>query len=306
MTGIAGKCNCHGKDDPACGAMTMKLLKTTMIGASLLAMAGTAQADTFGPNDVSGFAELFFSHTFLTDLGPNADPDKYTGGGGGGKVNFRLNDQFTLQIDAFGHHFRNDPDDDREYAVHGLAHAGWRDSDRGYFGLFGGLLGHGYSDYPLSNFVIGGEGSVYLDNVTLFAQAGYMDGMNEDSSDPFSDVIFGRGGIRYFVNPNFKLEASGGILSGDEYLDLPVDMPFWAVEAEFKPEDSRVSWFASYDGYHENEVSASGRFDYSHTGHTVKFGMRINFGQDSLQSVDRTGASQGFFNPAILQTAYDQ
>jgi hypothetical protein len=79
--------------------MMMKLLKTTVIGAGLLAMTGTAQADTFGPNDVSGFAELFFSHTFLTDLGPQADPDN-----------------------------------GREYAVHGLAHAGWRDSDRGCFG----------------------------------------------------------------------------------------------------------------------------------------------------------------------------
>jgi len=35
-------------------------------------------------------------------------------------------------------------------------------------------------------------------------------------------------------------------------------------------------------------------------------GLRINFGQDTLMSVDRTGASQGFFNTPILQTAYDQ
>lgn len=41
--------------------MMMNQLKATVIGAGLLAMGGTAQAGTFGPNDVSGFAELFFS-----------------------------------------------------------------------------------------------------------------------------------------------------------------------------------------------------------------------------------------------------
>lgn len=273
------------------------------LAAGMIGSTSAASADTFGPMDTSGFVEIFGSHSDAVEDQSSGANDNYTGGGGGGSVNFWLSDSHTVQIDGNLNFFRNDPDDDTEHAIEMVVHTGWRDTERGYFGAFGGLISYGYAgaDSGDSNqWVLGGEGAVYLDMITVFVQAGFMDTFNRDEGESFEDTFFVQGGVRYFVNSNMKLEASGGFLSGDEYGDTPVDMPFWRAEAEYKPEDSRVSWFAAYEGYSEDEV------DYEHTNHTVMGGLRIHFGQDTLMSFDRSGASQGFLNSRMLQMADDQ
>lgn len=280
------------------------LILAAGLAAGFIGSTTAAYADTFGPMDTSGFVEIFGSYSDASgDNGSGAD-DNYTGGGGGGSVNFWLSDSHTVQIDGNLNFFRNDPDDDTEFAIDMIVHAGWRDPERGYFGGFGGLVTIGYvgdSGDP-AHWVAGGEGAIYLDMMTVFAQAGYIDELNGKEADDaaFSDTFFVRGGVRYFANPNLKLEASGGFMSGDEYGDTPVDMPFWGAEVEYKPDDARVSWFAAYHGYSEDEPG------FEHTNHTVQGGIRINFGQDTLLSVDRSGASQNFLESSILQMAYDQ
>lgn len=298
--------------------------KALVVGAGLatglVATSGSAMADTFGPMGTSGYGEIFGLYMFdseYANAGSTFDPE-YIGLGVGGHVNFWLNDNFTLQIDGLGNFWRNENRDFNNYrmfAVEGLAHAGWRDPDKGYFGAFGGLLSYGYSgaNNSFDQWVAGGEGAIYLDSMTVFGQAGFMDSFKDDTNgsgpgNSFTDTWFVRGGVRYFATPNMKLEASGGLLQGNEYATndgvcCRVDMPFWQVEGEYKPDDSRVSWFASYGGYHENERSV--RTDYSHTTHTVMAGIRIHFGQDTLQSFDRTGASLDFFDTKMLATAYD-
>jgi hypothetical protein len=289
--------------------------KSLILGAGLatglVASSGAAMADTFGPMDTSGYGEIFGLLSWDSDADGRARKQDYAGLGGGGHVNFWLSDSYTLQIDGTGSFFRNDDVGYRLFAVEGLAHAGWRNPDQGYLGAFGGLLSYGYSgeDNSYDQWVVGGEGAVYLDMVTLFVQGGFMDSFDDDTngSGPgasFTDTWFVRGGVRYFATPNLKLEASGGLLQGNEYARdvgdcCRVDMPFWKLEGEYKPDDSRVSWFASYGGYSENEVN------YEHTNHTVMAGLRIHFGQDTLLSFDRSGASLDFLDTRMLIQAFD-
>lgn len=277
------------------------LLSSGMIVGALMS-ASAAFADTFAPTNTSGFVKMYGSHSILTDVGTGANGGEYTGGGGGGKVNIWLGDYYGIQMDGNFDFFRNRDIEGTQFAGEMLLHAGWRDPQSGYFGGFGGLLSIGYSadSADQTQWVAGGEGAMYFDMITVFAQAGFMDQINSEDFGAFNDMYFVRGGVRYFANPNLKFEASGGLLSGDEYTDIPVDIPFWRVEAEHKSDDSRVSWFASYVGSHENEDTAE------HTTHTVTGGIRIHFGQDTLLSVDRSGASQGFLDSRILQIAYDQ
>ncbi len=260
-----------------------------------------ADAQTLG---TSGVVEIYGSYSSAVAYGSNDSDanDNYTGGGGGGSVNFWLNDNYTLQIDGNFSFFRNAPDDDTGNAIEMLVHTGWRSTERGYFGAFGGFvaLGQSGADTAPNQWVIGGEGAVYWDMLTVFVQGGFMDTWSAAEAEAFTDTYFVRGGARYFFDPNLKLEASGGFLSGDEYTDTPVDMPFWRAEVEYKPDDARVSWFGAYMGYSEDEVG------YEHTNHTVMGGIRIHIGQDTLMSVDRSGASQGFLDSRILQMAWDQ
>ncbi len=278
----------------------------------------------------SGYGEIFGLYMFDSEYKANADrpsdrqfEPEYVGLGGGGHVNFWLNDNYTLQIDGAASFFRNENstgDNYRMFAVEALAHAGWRDPEQGYIGGFGGLLSYGYGgcsyDCSYDQFVIGGEGAIYLDMVTVFAQAGFMDSWTDDTDrklqgdgNSFTDAWFIRGGVRYFANPNLQFEASGGLFQGNEYAYhygkcCRVDMPFWKVEGEYKPDDSRVSWFASYGGFSENEMGNRGT-NYSFINHTVMAGARIHFGQDTLLSFDRTGASLDFLDTRMLPVAYD-
>lgn len=309
-------------------------IKSLVLGAGLatglVASSGAAMADAFGPMGTSGYGEIFGLYMFDSDYAYNAglpfsqhfDPD-YIGLGVGGHINFWLNNNFSLQIDGLGNFWRNENSrtgNYRMFAVEGLAHAGWRDPDKGYIGAFGGLMSYGYSTSQdgvasYDQWVIGGEAAIFLDSVTVFGQAGFMDSFEDDTngsgpSESFTDTWFVRGGVRYFATPNIKLEASGGLLQGNEYATsgyngcCRVDMPFWQLEGEYKPDNSRVSWFASYGGYHENEGSGKKR-DWSHTTHTVMAGIRVHFGQDTLTTFDRTGASLDFLDTKMLATAND-
>lgn len=270
------------------------------------------RAGLVGTLGISGRGELFGLYSFDSDADGFASKQDYSGLGGGGHVNFWLSDSYTLQIDGAASFFRNDDSDYRVFAMEALVHAGWRDPDKGYFGAFGGLLSYGYGgascggSCSFDQYVAGAEGAVYWDMMTFFAQGGFMDSWSEDGGsrgNSFTDTWFARGGLRYFANPNMKLEASGGILSGNEYAtDDPccrVDMPFWHFEGEYKPDDSRVSWFASYAGYSEDEI------DYEHTNHTIAGGVRVHFDQKTLMSFDRSGASLDFFDTRMLIQAYD-
>lgn len=303
--------------DSAAGANKMKnlVIATSMVVVAMNTAAHAADfevpAQTLG---TSGYGEIFGLYSWDSEAGSSTEEYEYTGLGGGGHVNFWLSDNWTLQIDGGGSFFRIDTNDDSVFAVDMMVHTGWRDPERGYFGAFGGLSSFGYrgeSENSYDQYVVGGEGAVYLDTMTIFAQAGIMGSWTDDTArnpddygDSFTDAWFVRGGVRYFANPNLKLEASGGLLQGNEYAHhwgscCRVDMPFWKTEIEYKPDDFNVSWFASYGGYSEDEP------DYEHTNHTIMGGVRVHFGQDTLMSFDRSGASLDFLDTRMLIQAYD-
>ena len=208
------------------------LVLSAGLATGLVASSGAAMADSFGPMGTSGYGEIFGLYMFYSAHAYNdrrpperqIDPE-YIGLGVGGHVNFWLNDNFTLQIDGLGNFWRNENNNFgnnyRMFAVEGLAHAGWRDPDKGYFGAFGGLLSYGYSggNGLADQWVLGGEGAIYLDSMTVFGQAGFMDSFKDDTNgsgpgNSFTDTWFVRGGVRYFATPNMKIEASGGLLQG--------------------------------------------------------------------------------------------
>jgi hypothetical protein len=135
--------------------------------------------------------------------------------------------------------------------------------------------------------IAGAEGQVFLDNLTLYGQAGLM---HEDlGNDSYTQTgVFLTGQARYFLTPDFKVDLHGmaARLSGSP---LPGNPDFTkagiGIGAEFKLPDSPLSTFAALD------YTRIDSYYYDHDETRVSVGLKVNFGTGSLLEQDRSGAS---------------
>lgn len=135
--------------------------------------------------------------------------------------------------------------------------------------------------------IVGAEGQLYLDNLTLYGQAGLM---HEDlGNDSYTQTgAFLTGQARYFLTPDFKVDLHGmaARLTGSP---LPGNSDFTklgvGIGAEFKLPESPLSTFAALD---YNRISS---YYYDHDETRLSVGLKVNFGTGSLLDQDRSGAS---------------
>ncbi len=118
-------------------------------------------------------------------------------------------------------------------------------------GVFGTLIGHGNHAQPGGSSVAGFGAEVRRDN--LFFQGGALFGLQNDD-DELDNMFFVRGGGEYEVGPGV-IEASAAYgwgdfegPSGGGNNDDPSDWVQWAVQYEAPIPNTRVNWFAGYQG----------------------------------------------------------
>lgn len=187
-------------------------------------------------------------------------------------------------------------DDTYEHAYGGGLHIGWRDPATGSLGAFGSagrveIHDTGSSDPSSVAWGVGLEGQVFFERVTLYLQGGFVDRepvSHGGDVDALQDAGFGRVVGRYFCGDKLKLESEASLAQGE--MDPDSDTVWivgWGAEVEYRIGALPVSAFAGYSGARYDQDDDS---DVLYE-HRIHFGVRIYFGQDSLETNDRKGVS---------------
>lgn len=198
-----------------------------------------------------------------------------------------------------------------EWAVGG--HLAYRDPDQMALGVFGALTSYS-SAYESDGFafgqgavgVLGVEAQAYLDDVTLYGQAGVALPGNQDINtlgDRWKEDgthMFVRGVVRYFPEDNIRLSAEGMLALGTvthfgfSASDPPSESADSAIltgrlEAAYRPDESELSYFAAVEGVHNQQTFAD--ITRSQTQFRAMAGLRFDLGADTLKSRDREGVT---------------
>jgi len=251
--------------------------------------------------ELSGKGELAATFLKLDDNGKDViqggEASDYWILGGGGALGIAWQ-SLNLQADfsAEGTLDEKSADDTYQHSYGGGLHIGWRDPELGIFGAFGSM---GYFEINDANgrdpdtvaWGAGLEGQVFFDSATFYLQAGYLDRQTISSGgdiDALKNAGFARAVGRYFCTDNCKLEAEVSYAQGK--MDPDVDKVWilgWGAEAEFRPRGWPVSGFLMYTGARYDQEDD---WDVLYE-HRVGIGVRVYFGQESLQANDRNGVS---------------
>ena len=162
----------------------------------------------------------------------------------------------------------------------GGAFVGWRDANTGVLAANVAATGFGFSDdgidpgeFSTSLLRVGGHGEMFFDMFTIGAAGGVIMPL---TSNGFEDVAYAKGLARFYVNDNLKLEGHGGLIFANDGGD---DVVYGRFLTEWKPDDSRVSYFGRWDGlFTEGDGIAL-------ASHTIMAGIRIYFGEPGTTTV---------------------
>lgn len=136
--------------------------------------------------------------------------------------------------------------------------------------------------------IAGLEGQVYVDQLTLYGQAGVIRQHYPNLPEFSATGLFATAEARYFVTPNFKLDVHGGIsvmasdsatLAGREASNFNL-----GLGAEYRFDNTPLSIFGRI-GAHRHQSS------YSDTATRVQIGLKGSFGTETLLDRDRRGAT---------------
>ena len=292
-------------------AKTTRILLATASAAAMSLYAGgpafaadPAEAYTPVPpvqqRTISGTVDLFTGHQFVWNDsdGGNCTSDDCPDFvfGGEARVDVPFGDTFGIQLDATAivpGGFSDEPDSDTHWLgnAQGGVHVYSR-QDRYLFGVFagGGRVWTGSSE-NIGLFFAGAEGQYHFNsNMTLYGQAGFVDGSRDDTEGQLESAGFLRGVGRYFFNSGMtKAEAEVAYIAGQADND---DAHLWAFGAEV---EHQVHTFANGDGFASVFARYEGKW-----GHTddddedtkdqrVYVGIKLNMNQMNLQGRNLNG-----------------
>jgi hypothetical protein len=218
-----------------------------------------------------------------------------------GRLSIPLGDSFSIQADgdvsySSNELFGSEQDDLFQISYQLGGHLSWRDPSAG---LIGGFAAFGSGDHdndstPSADFsAVGGEGQFYLDNMTLYVQAGFLDSDGDD--DFIRDAGFGRGVLRWFFTPDNRLQTeliyvSGTADSGGDAADATIWE--WSARYDTVLPDLPILGDANvFIGYRGTDFDKAGSDPGGWTDHTVFLGFAHSFGANSVQDMDRSGAT---------------
>lgn len=315
----------------------MKTLYSSAIGymaVACVAMTGTANAtdmdyETAMELAVSGVVESWNGYSIVSGYSPangNAanvlSHDSYFVSGTSGRLSLPLGGHLSIQQDVdleiTGNAYEDETGNNYIYSYQMGTHASFRDPGRGLIGAFGGW-GGGTTDGnggnnenadSLQYRFVGGEAQAYLEDLTLYVQAGYLDAErtnNQNQDDTFRDAVFVRGVARWFMSGTSRLELEFSYADGDA--DTEPDshtIVEWGVRYDTVlaglPIIGDTPVFVKYRGARfENDDApgnggggggGEGGFDSEdYLDHTVMVGTSWSFGGDSMKQFDRVGAT---------------
>ncbi|MGB5215469.1 MAG: hypothetical protein WBN88_17705 [Anderseniella sp.] len=218
--------------------------------------------------------------------------------GGAGRLSLPLGDNLSIQNDV-KYEYNSLANDDifttagPRYSYQGAVHLSWRDPASGLFGAFGGMgtanFGpNGSTDHRF----VGGEGQVYLDNVTLYGQGGYVDFEVADGFGAgLDDGLFVRGVLRWFVSNDSRIQLEGTYINADYDIAVP-DFEAFSVGARYDfslmgmPIIGDTPVYIAYRGTFRDGCLVGDDVD----DHTFMIGTSYSFSGD-LITVDRQGAT---------------
>jgi hypothetical protein len=244
---------------------------------------------------------LIFAALADVELGVRAvsstdDPDNNTHfmGSAFGAVSIPLGTNLSIQIDQQIEGYADQSDDEAPVmaGVTGL-HLSWRDPSLGLFGVFGGLTMGSTQETSMEDplgFLVGGEGQMYFNDFTLYAQAGYGHHYVDTDPEGFRNGWFVRGIGRYFISDDVMIEADFAYGHTDTFIDGndAGDIYNWGVKGKWRPmEDMPFYTTLAYRGGYYDATTE----DDHGKDHAFLVGFSIMVGPQTLKENDRAGAT---------------
>jgi hypothetical protein len=259
---------------PLCGPVLAGDITTGSISVS------PPTATDPGTSGISGYLEGFLGYDSVDAY----DPGKLFGGAA--RVNIWTSANTSLQLDAWGdsHVIPNTVTDSSFGAA---AHFAWRDPNS--YAL-GGLVSYGHDSFADSSWAnIGIDAQKYFGNLTAYGQAGFTFGASGWAADYNAHGFYAMGTLRYFVTPNFAVSGDFGADWFGSSTGSWSNGLRWGAKAEVKPHSLPISAYVAYQGSVQTTL----------TEHSVVGGIRLLFGQNTLQAMERNGAAFEDQNPAF-------
>lgn len=294
-------------------------LTTAMVLALGIATNGAAAADVDRQLGliVSGVVDSWAGVQIIDD---GTDDDTVFANGGEGLLSLPLGDNISMQSDVkyeYNSNATESPGDNDvfgpRYSFQGAAHFSWRDPSRGLFGVFGGAGTTDFGGNRQDIAFVGGEAQVYVDNITLYAQGGYVDFDARGFNPAFgqSDGLFARGVFRWFMTNDSRVQIEGTYMNVDYTNGIFGDVETFSLGARYDfmvaglPVVGDTPIYIGYRGtFRDNCFNANGN-GADVDDHTIMVGTSYSFSGDLL-TVDRQGATLdtpdfnhsciGFFN----------
>ena len=298
-----------------------KISKSILGGTAIIAVLATGhvhaaeEENEFGLR-VSGATDSWNGVQYI-DGGGTGD-DTALASGHNARLSLPLGGNMSLQTDvdvewndrAFG----NNSVSGQRWSFQGGGHLSWRDPSQGLFGVFGGVAASNHNDispsFRTNLRFVGGEGQLYVDDLTFYAQGAFVDQEGELSGDGY----FARGVGRWFAGVDTRLQVEGLFSNLDFQNNQSGDYNVYQWGARFDTvwEDTSmfgdIPLFVAYrgtyrDGCLGNEFPNGGDNDTS--DHTVMAGFSYVWGTPSRMDNDRRGATLDTPNVASLAPCYN-
>jgi hypothetical protein len=288
------------------------------IAASVLLSVGAAQAADIQampvkappvapPPMLSGYLELYTGGAWNREDETGASENSRAWVlGGAGRINYWWSPTASVQFDVQGDggSYTGQTAGPARFSAHSYligAHVNWRDP-RGLLGIFGAAGDTSPDEISfaatssLRHGIIGGEGQLYWNMITLYGQVGYDSTIGGYSAGPgtydSSHAWFVRGTARAYLTPNDRLEGTIFYENGaHDFTTFPgvanvdFNLTLWRAKYEHRFGASPFALFAAYQGTRTSFLDET-QFD-----HRIIGGVRIYFGENTLHQGDVSGAS---------------
>lgn len=284
-------------------------MKKLVIAASLAAMAAASASASAADMEreigliVSGVVDQWAGVQIIDNTlpGNNASEALFVNGGEG-RLSLPLGTNLSIQND-FKYEYNTNatgttsglPPYGPEFSFLGAGHLSWRNPSQALFGVFGGAGSVNFSDIEHDIRFVGGEAQLYLDNITLYVQGGYVDysyaGAITPSTFSMDDGFFARGVLRWFMADGSRLQFEGSYFNHD-YIQLPgSEGEIFSAGARYDfdidlPIAGQTPLYIGYRGVFREDCFEG----YDIDDHTIMIGTSYAFSGDRL-TVDRQGAT---------------
>jgi hypothetical protein len=287
-------------------------MKRTALAALLLSSALSVSA--FAASDVR------FTGDLAIGGGSNRSSDSDLRDGGPLHLNGRgslfipfSNSKLSGTVDAFGEQGWNlidDPGDEEDSLTYGVAgHFTFTQPGRYSLGVVGSLFQTDFTDHHNGSEnewfgLIGAEGKFMLERAAVFAQAGFIDLLDDCDScrvDPFHEISFFRGGVNYYLEDDLKLTGEVGFYAGNNddsssYFKDELSLNIYKVELE-QQVSSNFSVYGQYQFANFINEEDGDSLDQN----SFLIGFRVRLGDGSTGTLRSHEATNSIGTPSIGQ-----